>query len=77
MSNAADNSTVTQIVRSGSFLSLNPIAMSVAICNRAKLVECSGLKPCWSGARMSSLLIGGENRYFRTFATGQRGEIGR
>ena len=50
VSNAADKSTATQIVRSGGFLWLNHIAISVVICSRAQVVERSGLKPCWSGA---------------------------
>ena len=50
VSNAADKSTATQTVRSRGFLWLNPIAMSVVNCRRAEVVECSGLKPCWSGA---------------------------
>ena len=50
VSNAADKYTARQTVRSGGFLWLNPIAMSVVNCNRAEVVECSCLKPCWSGA---------------------------
>ena len=49
MSNAVDKSTATQTVRSGGFLWLNPIAMSVVNCNRDEVVECSCLKSCWSG----------------------------
>ena len=48
VSDAADKSIATQSVRSGGFLWLNPIAMSVVNCSRAEVVECSGLKPCWS-----------------------------
>ena len=77
VSNAANKSTVTQTVRSGGFLWLNPIAMSVVNCNRAEVVECSCLKPCWSGAGWSYLLIVGSIRDSRTFAAGQRSEIGR
>ena len=51
-SNASDESTATQTVRSGGVLWMNPIAMSVVNCSRAELVEYSGLKPCWSGAGM-------------------------
>ena len=76
MSNAADKSTATQTVRSGGFLLVNPIAMSVVNCNRAEVVECSCLKPCWSGAGWSYLLIVGRIRDSRTFAAGQRSEIG-
>ena len=50
VSNAADTSTITQTVRSGDFLWLNLIAMYVVNCSRDERVECSGLKPCWSGA---------------------------
>ena len=39
LSNAADKSTATQIVRSGGFLWLNPIGISVVICSRAEVVE--------------------------------------
>ena len=39
VSNAADKSIATQIVRSGGFLWLNPIAMSVVICSRAEVVK--------------------------------------
>ena len=77
VSNAADKSTATQTVRSGCFLWLNPIAMSVVNCNRAEVVECSCLKPCWSGAGWIYLLIVGRIRDSRTFAAGQRSEIGR
>ena len=38
VSNVADESTATQIVQSGGFLRLNPIAMSVVICSRAEVV---------------------------------------
>ena len=68
VSNAADKSTATQTVRSGVFLWLNPIAMSVVNCNRAEVVECSCLKPCWSGAGWRYLLIVGRIK---------RSEIGR
>ena len=70
--NAADKSTATQTIRSGGFLWLNPIVMSVGNCSRAEVVECSGLKPCWSGAGMRYLLIVGKSRDYRTFAAGQR-----
>ena len=39
VSNAAEKSPATQIVWSGGFLWLNPIAMSVVICSRAEVVE--------------------------------------
>ena len=39
VSNAADKSTATQIVRSGGFLRLNPIAIYVVICSRAEVVD--------------------------------------
>ena len=39
VSSAADKSTATQIVRSGGFLWLHPIAISVVICGRAEVVE--------------------------------------
>ena len=77
LSNAADKSTATQIVRSGGFLWLNPIAISVVICCRAEVVEWSGLKPCWSGAGWRYLLIVGRIRDSSTFAAWQRSEIGR
>ena len=76
MSNAADKSTATQTVRSGGFLWLNTIGMSVVNCNRSEVVECSCLKPCWSGAGKRYLLMVGRIRVFRTFATGQISEIG-
>ena len=57
VSSAADKSTATQTVRSGDFLWLNPIAMSVVNCSRAEVIECSILKPCWSGARRRYLLM--------------------
>ena len=59
------------------FLWLNPIAMSVVNCSRAEVVECSGLKPCWSGAGRIYLLMVCKSRDSRTFAAGQRSEIGR
>ena len=77
VSNAADKSTATQTVRSRGFLWLNPIAMSVVNCNRAEVVECSCLKPCWSGVGWIYLLIVGRIRHSSTFAAGQRSEIGR
>ena len=73
--NAADKSTAMQTVRSGGFLWLNPIAMSVV--NRAEVVECSCLKPCWSGAGWRYLLTVGRIRDSRTLAAGQRSETGR
>ena len=75
--NAADKSTATQIVRSGGYLWLNPIAIYVVICSRAEVVEWSGLKPCWSGAGWRYLLIVGRIRDSSTFAAGQRSGIGR
>ena len=48
VSNAADKYTVTQTVRSGGFLWLNPIAMSVVNCSKAEVVECLRLKTWWS-----------------------------
>ena len=77
MANAADTSTATQTVRSRGFLWLNAIAMSVVNCNRAEVVECSCLKPCWSGLGRSYLLMVERIRVSRTFAAGQRSEIGR
>ena len=77
VSNAADKSTATQTVRPGGLLWLNPIAMSVVNCNRAEVVECSCLKPGWSCACWRYLLIVGRIRVSRTFAAGQRSEIGR
>ena len=77
MSNAAGKSTAMQTVRSRGFLWLNPIAMSVVNCNRAEVAEFSCLKPCWSGAGRRYLLMVGRIRISRTFAAGQRSEIGR
>ena len=51
--------------------------MSVVNCNRGEVVECSCLKPCWSGAGRRYLLMVGRIRVSRTFAAGQRSEIGR
>ena len=51
--------------------------MSVVNCNRAEVVECSCLKPCWSGAGWIYLLIVGRIRDSRTLAAGQRSERGR
>ena len=42
------SNATTQTVRSGVILRLNPIVMYVVNCGRAEVVECSGLKPCWS-----------------------------
>ena len=77
VSNAADKSTATQTVRSGGFLWLNLSATSVVNCNRAVVVECSCLNPCWSGAGWLYLLIVERIRVSRTFAAGQRSELGR
>ena len=77
VSNAADRSTATQTVRSGDFLWLNTIGMSVVNCNITEVVECSCLKPCWSGAGWRYLLIVGRIRDSSTLAAGQRSEIGR
>ena len=77
VSNAADKSTATQAVRSGGFLWFNPIAISVVNFSRAEMVECSGLKPCWSGAGRRYLLMVGRIRVSKTFAAGQRSEMGR
>ena len=77
MSNAVDKSTAMQTVRSGGFLWLNPIAMSVVNCSRAEVVQCSGLKPYWFGAGWRYLLIVCKIRESSTFAAGQRNEIGR
>ena len=71
VSNAADKSTVTQTVRSGGFLWLNPIAMFVVNCNRAEVVECCCLKLCWSGAGRRYLSMVGRIRVSRTFALGR------
>ena len=46
VSSAAVKSTDTETVRSGGFLWLNPITMSVVKCSRDEVIECSGLKPC-------------------------------
>ena len=72
VSNAADKSAATQPVRSGDFLWLNPIAMSVVNFNKAEVVECSCLKPCWYGAGRIYLLMVGRIRVSRTFTAGQR-----
>ena len=58
------------------FLWLNPIAMYVVNCNRAEVVECSRLKPCWSGAGRRYLLMVEKIRVSMTFAARQRSEIG-
>ena len=50
--------------------------MSVVNCNRAEMVECSCLKPCWSVAGRIYLLMVGRIRVSRTCAAGQRNEIG-
>ena len=71
VSNAADKSTATQIVRSGGVLWLYPIAISVVICSRAEMVEWSALKPCWSGAGWRYLLIVDRIRDSSTFADAQ------
>ena len=47
------------------------------VCSRDEVVECSGLKPCWSGAGRRYLFIVGKSRVSRTFAAGPRSEIGR
>ena len=51
--------------------------MSVVNCNRAEMVDCSCLKPCWSDAGWIYLLIVGRIRDSRTLTAGQRSEIGR
>ena len=51
--------------------------MSVDNCNRAEVVECSSLKPCWWEIGRRYLLMDGRIRVSRTFAAGQRKEIGR
>ena len=56
---------------------MNPITMSVVNCSRAEVVECSGLKPCWSGAGRRYLLMVHRIRVSNTFADGQRSEMGR
>ena len=61
----------------GRFIWLNPIAMCIVNCIRAEVVECSGLKPCWYGARRIHLLMVGRVRVSRNFAVGQRSEMGR
>ena len=66
MSNAADKSTATQTIRSGGFLWLNPVAMSVVNCSRAEVVECFGVKPSWSGAGRRYLLMVGRIRVSMT-----------
>ena len=77
VSNSADKSTATQIVHSGGSLWLHPIAMFDVNCNRVEVVEFSRLKPCWSVAGRRYLLMVGRISVSRTFATGQRSEIGR
>ena len=74
VSNAAHKSTSRQTNRSGGFLWLNPIRMFVVNCSRVEVVECSGLKPCWSGAGNIYLLIVGKSRDSSTFAAGQRSD---
>ena len=64
-----------QIVRSGGFLWLNPIAMSIVNCSRAKVVESSGLTLCWPGAGLRYLLIVCRIRDSSTFAAVQRSKI--
>ena len=49
VSNAAVRSTATQTVRSGGFLWLKPVTMSVVSWSRAEVVEWAGRNPCWSG----------------------------
>ena len=74
VSNAADKFTATQIVRSGGFLWLNPIAISVVICSRAEVVEWSGLKLCRSGAGWRYLLIVSRIRDSSTLAAGKKSD---
>ena len=40
--------------------------MCVVNCSIAEVVECSGLKPCWSGAEKRYLLIVGKSKDART-----------
>ena len=77
VSKAADKSTSTHTGRSGGFLWLNPIAMSVINCSRAELVECYGLKPWWSRAGRRYFLIVDRIRVSMTFVARQRNGMGR
>ena len=56
---------------------MNPMALSVVNCSRAEVVECSGLKPRWSGAGRRYVLMVGRIRVSKTFAAGQRSEMDR
>ena len=51
--------------------------MYVVNCSRTEVVDCSGLKPCWSGAGRIYLLMVGMITVSMTFAAGQRSEMGR
>ena len=51
--------------------------MYVGNCSRVEVVEWFGLKPCWSGAGQRCLLMVGSIRVSKTFAAGQRSEMGR
>ena len=75
VSNTADKSTATQIVRSGGFHWLNPIAMSVVNCSIAEVVE-SKTVLVWS--RLDILFDSRQNQrllYFRGWAEKRDGSI--
>ena len=46
---------------------MNPITMSVVNCNINEMVECSGLKPYWSGAGRRYVLMVCIIKVFGTF----------
>ena len=71
VSNAADKSTATQIVRSGGFLWLNPITIYVVICSRAEVVRVIWSKIVLVWSRLDIFVDSGQNhrlQYFRGWA---------
>ena len=69
VSNAADKSTATQIVRSGGFLWLNPIAISVVICSKGGPVIWSKTVLVWSWLEIFVANVQNQRiQYFRGWA---------
>ena len=64
MSNLADKHTATQFVR---FLWLNSIAMSVVICNRPEVIECSQSKTMLVGNKLDIFVDSGKNQRLQYF----------
>ena len=77
LSKALLMSSATVIVRCSGMNLLNPLVMWLTMVYSAVTVECFDLKPCWLGFGGMFRVIFGRMIFSRSFAIGERRDIGR